>query len=55
MTRLARSIEGDLRSLSQAGSTHSVKEGTSAGKRLARDFDALGAAIKQMKTKLGLL
>jgi hypothetical protein len=54
MSRLTRSVEVDLRSLSQAGSTDNVKEATSAGRHLARDFNALGAAIKQMKTKLGL-
>jgi Flp pilus assembly protein TadB len=54
MTRLARAVEADLRSLSQAGSTDNVKEATSAGTHLARDFNALGAAIKQMKKKLGL-
>lgn len=55
MNRLAGSVEGDLRALSRAGSTHNVNEGTSAGKHLARDFNTLGVAIKQMKTKLGLL
>ncbi|MGH2849924.1 MAG: hypothetical protein ACRDLP_04845 [Solirubrobacteraceae bacterium] len=54
MSRLTRSVEADLRALSQAGSTDNVKQATSAGTHLTRDFNALGAAIRQMKTKLGL-
>jgi len=44
----------DLRASAQAGRTHRIGAAKTAGRNLARDFNALGAAVGQLKKKLGL-
>lgn len=44
----------DLRASAQAGRTHSFSAAKTAGNNLARDFNALGGAVGQLKKKLGL-
>jgi hypothetical protein len=48
-------LEADLLATAQAGRTHNAKAGTQAGRHIARDFNGLGAAVKVLKHKLGLL
>ena len=47
-------VEADLLATAQAGRTHSVSAGRTAGEHLATDFNALGVAVKALKTRLGL-
>jgi hypothetical protein len=54
VARHVPALERDLLATAQAGRTHNLKAGTQAGQNIARDFNALGAAVKVLKTKLGL-
>jgi hypothetical protein len=54
VTRLVPAVEVDLLATAQAGRTHSAAAGTSAGRHLALDFNALVVAVGALKKKLGL-
>jgi hypothetical protein len=54
VTRYVPALETDLLATAQAGRTHNANAGTQAGRHIARDFNALAAAVKVLKRKLGL-
>jgi hypothetical protein len=54
VTRYVPALERDLLATAQTGRTHNLKAATQAGQHIARDFNGLGAAVKPLKTKLGL-
>ena len=54
MTREVPLIEADLLTIANTGRTHNVSAAKQAGRKLALHFNALGAAVGQMKKKLGL-
>ncbi|HLW94851.1 MAG TPA: hypothetical protein VKS25_05695, partial [Solirubrobacteraceae bacterium] len=47
-------VEADLLATARAGRTHNGTAGRAAGRRLALDFNSLGAAVAKLKKLLGL-
>jgi len=47
-------VEADLLRIANTGRTHNAGAATKAGRKLAVDFNALGADVSQLKRKLGL-
>ena len=47
-------VEADLLATAKAGRTHNGTAGRAAGRRLALDFNSLGAAVAKLKKLLGL-
>ena len=47
-------VEADLLTIANAGRTHSGSAATKAGRRIAIDFNTLGAAVAKLKKKLAL-
>lgn len=54
VTRQVPALESDLLAAAQAGRTHDLQAATAAGRHIVLNFNALAAAVKALKKKLGL-